>query len=122
VSNFIKVKWHFYLFMILIQGVSLRHFHVYMYYDSNWLIASLFCSFYLSPPLSTGLKTLYSFLYRKYINHIHLLNFLLLPSLSRMWLPLARPVFSNYCCICIRSIFHRCKRTYGFWPSETILM
>jgi hypothetical protein len=44
-----------------------------------------FSPFYLSPLLraiSTGLKILDSFLYRKYINHIHLLNFLLLPSLS----------------------------------------
>jgi hypothetical protein len=33
--------------------------------------------------ISTSLKILYSFLYRKYTTHIHLLNFLLLPSLSR---------------------------------------
>jgi hypothetical protein len=34
--------------------------------------------------VSTNLKILYSFLYREYINHIHLLNFLLFPSLSHM--------------------------------------
>jgi hypothetical protein len=42
-----------------------------------------FSPFYLSPLLmviSTGLHILYSFSYRKYINHIHLFNFLLLPS------------------------------------------
>jgi hypothetical protein len=42
-----------------------------------------FSSFYLNSFLmviSTGLKILYSFLYREYINHIHL-NFSLLPSL-----------------------------------------
>jgi hypothetical protein len=41
-----------------------------------------FSSFYLSPLLmvvSTVLKILYSFLYRGYINHIHFLNFPLLP-------------------------------------------
>jgi hypothetical protein len=46
-----------------------------------------FSSFYLSPFLmvvSTGLKILYSFLYREYIKHIHLLNFRLLPSPSHM--------------------------------------
>jgi hypothetical protein len=32
--------------------------------------------------ISTGLNILYSLLYRKYIIHTHLLNFLLLPSLS----------------------------------------
>jgi hypothetical protein len=39
---------------------------------------------YLSPILVilTGLKVLYLFLYRKYINHVHLLCFLLLFSLS----------------------------------------
>jgi hypothetical protein len=45
--------------------------------------SSYFSPFYLSPLLlliSTGLKILYSFLYRKYIN-LHLLYFLLLSSL-----------------------------------------
>jgi hypothetical protein len=44
-----------------------------------------FSLFYLSPLLmviSASLKILYLFLYRKYINHIYLLNFLLLLSLS----------------------------------------
>jgi hypothetical protein len=36
--------------------------------------------------ISTSLKTLYSFWYREYINHIHLPNFLLLHSSSlRSW-------------------------------------
>jgi hypothetical protein len=69
-----------FLFKISIWGVSLWHFHVYMYYIQNWFIPSIFFHFYLSPLLMviwTGLKILYSFLYRKYINHIHLLYFLL---------------------------------------------
>jgi hypothetical protein len=46
-----------------------------------------FSSFYLSPFLmvvSDSLRILYSFLYREYINHIHLLSFLLLPYTSHM--------------------------------------
>jgi hypothetical protein len=42
-----------------------------------------FSSFYFSPFLivvSTSVKILYSFLYREYTNHIHLLNFLILLS------------------------------------------
>jgi hypothetical protein len=39
--------------------------------------------------ISKGLNILYSLLYRKYINCIHLLNFLLLPSLFQMWPPLS---------------------------------
>jgi hypothetical protein len=71
---------------------------VYNSYSRSFLVALLclyvlwpnlvhllyFSSFYLSPLLmvvSTSLKILYSFLYREYINHIHLLYFLLLPSL-----------------------------------------
>jgi hypothetical protein len=80
-SLFLK-KRHFHLFNI--QGVSLWHFHVYMYYNLNWLIPSIFLLSTLVPSYGdfTDLKVLYSFLYRQYINHIHLLNFLLLPSLS----------------------------------------
>jgi hypothetical protein len=47
------------------------------------LVHPLFFSFYFSPflvEISTSLKILYSFLRRKYINYIHLLNFLLLLS------------------------------------------
>jgi hypothetical protein len=65
-----------------------------------------FTSFYLSPLLrvtSTGLKILYSSLYREYIKHIHLLNFLLLHFPLPMWLPLSVTCFSWYCCICVRS-------------------
>jgi hypothetical protein len=35
-------KSHFCLFNIAIQGVSLWHFHVYMYYNPNWFIPSVF--------------------------------------------------------------------------------
>jgi hypothetical protein len=41
-SYFVKEKkWHFCLFKVGIQGVSLWHFHVYMYYNQNWLILSI---------------------------------------------------------------------------------
>jgi hypothetical protein len=84
-SDFVKKKkkkWHFCLFKIAIWGVSLWHFHVYVYFITRIGLSLLFFSFYLSPLLTvilTGLKVLYSFLYREYINHIHLLNLLLLP-------------------------------------------
>jgi hypothetical protein len=51
-----------------------------------------FSSLYPSPFLmvvSASLRILYSFLYREYINHIHLLNFLLLPKPPCMWPPLS---------------------------------
>jgi hypothetical protein len=70
--------------------------YIYMYYNPNCFISSLFLLFTLVPLLwmvSTGLKILYSFWYRQYINHIHLLSFLLLPSLSRLW-PLLMICFS----------------------------
>jgi hypothetical protein len=53
-----------------------------------------------SSPCTTkkGEKNSCSFLYKKYINHIHLLNFLLLPSSLMCDLFLAS--------ICFRSIFH----------------
>jgi hypothetical protein len=48
------------------------------YYNLNWFISSYLSPFYLHPLLmviSIGLKILYSFMYRNYINHIHLRNF-----------------------------------------------
>jgi hypothetical protein len=59
----------------------LWRFHVSMYYSLIWFSSSFFF-FYLSHfrmVVSTSLKILYSFLYRKYITHIHLLISLLLP-------------------------------------------
>jgi hypothetical protein len=98
VLQFCKRKnWHVYLFKIAVHGVSLQHFHVYLYYNLNQLISSIFLLSNLSPLLmviSTGLKILYSYLYGKYINYIHLLNFLLLPSLSHMWPPFSVTCFS----------------------------
>jgi hypothetical protein len=39
--SLILKKWrHFCLFKIAIQGVLLWHFHVYLYYNTNWLIPS----------------------------------------------------------------------------------
>jgi hypothetical protein len=68
--------------------------------------------------ISTGLKILYSFLYRKDNNYIHLLNSLLLPSPYRMWPPLVWPVFHNIACICIVPIFHIWEKTCSLWLSE----
>jgi hypothetical protein len=73
-------KRDFFLFTIVIQGISLRHFHA-----QAELVHLYFSLFYFIPyimVISTSLKILYSFLYRRYINHIHLLNLFLLPSLS----------------------------------------
>jgi hypothetical protein len=94
------------LFKITIQGVSLWHFHMCMYYSLIWFIISIFFPLYLSllMAVSSGLRILCSFLYSLYINHIRVFNFLLLPSPSHMWNPLSMTCFS-YCCICIRSVF-----------------
>jgi hypothetical protein len=96
-----KKIWHICLFKIAKQGVSLWHFHVLYFY-----------SFYLSPLLmvaSTGLKILYSFLYRPSINHIHLLDFLLLVSPSHMWLCLSVTCINGsklfFVCFCLCFVF-----------------
>jgi hypothetical protein len=68
-----------------------------------------FSSFYLSPffmVVLASLSFLYSFLYRKHINHVNLLSFLLLPYPPFKWPPLSVTSFSKYCFICIRSVFH----------------
>jgi hypothetical protein len=45
-SNFVNgKKWHFCLFKICTQGISLWHFHEYMYY--NWIGSSLLIFFSL---------------------------------------------------------------------------
>jgi hypothetical protein len=76
------------LFKIATQGVSLWHFHVCMYFNPKWLTPQ-------SPSCgnSIGLKILYSFLFRKDINLIHLLNFFHLPSISCMWPSSLRDLF-----------------------------
>jgi hypothetical protein len=63
------------LFKIAMQGISLWHFHVCMYYNPIGSSPPFF-SFYLSRRsllmvISTGLKILYSFLCRKCISHSH---------------------------------------------------
>jgi hypothetical protein len=65
---------------------------MYMYYTSNWFIPSIFLLSALVPffmVISSSLNVLYSFLYRKYINYIHLLYILLLPCLSHQFPPLS---------------------------------
>jgi hypothetical protein len=73
-----RKKWHFCLFQIVIWGVSLWHYHVM---HLTWIgLFPFFFPVYLRPffaVISRDLKILYSFLYRNYINHIHLLSFLL---------------------------------------------
>jgi hypothetical protein len=44
--------------------------------------------------LKTEKRILYSFLHRDYINHIHLLSFLLVPYASHTWSPLSVTSFS----------------------------
>jgi hypothetical protein len=88
------------LFKISIQGVSLWHFHVLypkLVHPLHFLLSTL-SSFFMV--ISIGLNILYSFLYRKYINHIHLL----LPSLSIGALLLAWPVFHS-CLSLLRCLF-----------------
>jgi hypothetical protein len=49
-SDFVKEKkWHFSLFKIATQRVSLWHFHIYMYYGLDWLISSIFLHSILVP-------------------------------------------------------------------------
>jgi hypothetical protein len=85
------------LFKIATQGVSLWHFHLYMYCNPNWFISSIF-------PLSTlvlffwWFQQVWKFYINsciEYINHIHLLCFLLLPSPSHTGHPLVWPIFHN---------------------------
>jgi hypothetical protein len=77
-SVFVKKEKNdiFCLFKIAIQSISLWHFYVYMYYSAEWSSPLFFSirepSFLVV--ISTGLKILYSFFYRKYISHIHLLK------------------------------------------------
>jgi hypothetical protein len=42
-------KRHLCLFKIATHWVSLWHFHLYMYYNQNWFIPSIFSPVYLSP-------------------------------------------------------------------------
>jgi hypothetical protein len=37
-----RKKWHLCLFKIATQGVFLWHIHVYMYYNPNWFMSSIF--------------------------------------------------------------------------------
>jgi hypothetical protein len=104
-----RKKIPFFLFKIATQRFSLWHFHIYMYY-----IHLYFSSFYLRPFLmliSAMLKILYSFLYKDYINHIHLLNFLLLCSPSHMWLLLVWLVFHNITVV-VLGIYFTNERKY----------
>jgi hypothetical protein len=73
------------------QGVS----NVYMYYNPNWFMSSIFLHSTFLMVVSTSLRILYSFLDRKYINSIHLLSFLPLPYSSHMWPPLSMTCFHN---------------------------
>jgi hypothetical protein len=114
-----KNKWHFCLFKIAMQ-VFPCYMSVYTCIIT-WIGSSLyfspFCLSRLLMDISTDLNILYSFLYRKYINHAHF-NFLLLSSLSHICLSLSVwPVFHTVTCICIRSILHIREKMWplAFW-------
>jgi hypothetical protein len=84
-STYVKNKMIFCLFKRAIQGEFSCDIYTCIYVLLLKLVHLYFSPFFLGPVLmviSTGLKILHSFLYRKHINHIHLLIFLLLPSLS----------------------------------------
>jgi hypothetical protein len=111
-------KSHFSLFIIAIQVVSGSFLVAFpcIYALLPKLVHLLyFSSFFFSLLLivvSTGLESLYSFMYREYINNIHLLTsffFYLLFSVS---------CFSKSCCTCIRSVLHIWQKMCRFWPSE----
>jgi hypothetical protein len=92
VSGFVveKIKNNFFLFETkeATHGISSWYFHVYMCYKTSSFISSIFSSFYhwlILMVVSAGLTILYSFLYRRYVNHFHRLSFLLLPCSSCMW-------------------------------------
>jgi hypothetical protein len=92
--------------------------YVCIYYNliiSFPLYFSPFCLNSLLRVILISLKILYSFLYRKCINHIHLLNFFYPPSLICDLL-LAWPVFHNIAYICIGSIttYERKHASFGF--------
>jgi hypothetical protein len=76
-----------------------------MYYIPNWFLPSFFSFLSLSHlmVISSKLNILYSFLYRKYINHIHLI-FLLLTLPHPKILPLSWPVFHS-CPSLLRCLF-----------------
>jgi hypothetical protein len=115
--------WHLCLFKKATQGVSLWDFYVYTHYSPIWFISSIFLLYTLVPSLwcLNQWKILYSFLYRKYINHSHLFNFFLLFPLFHMWAPLSMSCFS-YDCICSRSVIHIWEKSCGFWSSEPGLL
>jgi hypothetical protein len=114
-----KENWHFCLFKIATQGVSLWHFHVYMYYNQNWFISSTF------------LSTLVSFLQwfqqvSKLYTHSHteststififLTSFFYPPTLI-CDLPLAWPVFHNIA-IFVLGLYSTYERKRDFWTFE----
>jgi hypothetical protein len=70
--------------MRVTQEFLLWHFHIYTWCTLGWLIPSIILSS-LTPLLqmtSTGVIVPYSYMYRKYLNHIHLLYPLCFPSPS----------------------------------------
>jgi hypothetical protein len=80
------------------QRVCLWQFCVYMYYNAKWFISIIFLLSILDPLLmviSSSLKILYSFLYREYIYHINLFNFLLYTPSFICYHPLVWPFFHN---------------------------
>jgi hypothetical protein len=44
-----RKRRHFYLFKVALEGISLWHFHVYMYFNPNWFMLSIFLFLPKSP-------------------------------------------------------------------------
>jgi hypothetical protein len=65
--------------------------------------------------ISTGLKILYSFLCREYINQIHPLNFLLLPPFLICNLPLAWHFFFHNTTLFVSGLYSTNERKHGIF-------
>jgi hypothetical protein len=112
-----KKKWHFCLLKIAIQGVVT--FSCIYVLSREFFHLLYFSPFYLSllpMVILTGLKILYSFLYREYINHAHLLTSLFYPPPLVCDFPLTWPIFYNIA-VFLLGLYSTCERkhvTFGF--------
>jgi hypothetical protein len=83
----IKKKWKNKNMTFLLHSEFPRDISIYICIITWTGSSPKFFSFLPGSPFYDDLKILYSYLYRKYINCIHLLNFLLLLSPFHMWPP-----------------------------------
>jgi hypothetical protein len=122
-SNFVeeKRKWHFCLFKIGTQGVSLWHFHVFMYCSPNWFISIFLHSplvlflwwfllvekFYINSCIKS-ISTLFSAL----ISFFYSFSLSLFLNLSLVW-----PVFYNIA-VFVLGLCSTYVKLCSFWPFE----